>query len=79
MKGNPIKSSVNDIAQSFITNTKALCIKELDLSKCQINSEHITKDFIAMIKHEFCTLKVLNLRDNMIKVKEAEKILESLK
>jgi Ran GTPase-activating protein (RanGAP) involved in mRNA processing and transport len=32
-----------------------------------------------MIKSEFCTLRVLNLRDNFIKLKEAEKILEALK
>jgi len=44
----------------------ALCLKELDISKCQISTEHITKDFIQMLKSEFCTLKVLNLKDNQI-------------
>jgi hypothetical protein len=34
LKGNPIKSGITEIARSIIFNKKALCIKELDLSKC---------------------------------------------
>ena len=34
LKGNPIKSGIIEIARSFLHNRKALCIKELDLSKC---------------------------------------------
>lgn len=36
LKGNPIKSGISEIARSFLFNKKALCLKELDLSKCQI-------------------------------------------
>jgi hypothetical protein len=36
LKGNPIQGAVKEIAKSFVENKKALCIKELDLSKCQI-------------------------------------------
>lgn len=42
LKGNPIREGIIEIAKSFVENKKALCIKELDVSKCQIESEHIT-------------------------------------
>ena len=42
LKDNPIKEGVIEIAKSFVGNKNALCIKELDLSKCQLNCEHIT-------------------------------------
>ena len=32
-----------------------------------------------MIKSEFCTLKIISLRDNFIREKAAERILEALK
>ena len=34
LKDNPIKEGVIEIAKSFVGNKNALCIKELDLSKC---------------------------------------------
>jgi Ran GTPase-activating protein (RanGAP) involved in mRNA processing and transport len=67
LSGNVVKLAVEDIAQAFIQNTTALCLKELDMSKTQIDSDHITGSFYSMLKSEFCTLKVLNLRDNFIK------------
>lgn len=67
LKGNIVGSGLKEIAKSFVTNTKALCIKELDLSKNQIESEHVTQDCIDMITSEFCTLKTLSFRDNFIK------------
>ena len=36
LKGNPLKGSISEIAKAFDVNKKALCIKNLDLSKCQI-------------------------------------------
>ena len=60
-------------------NTNALCLKELDMSKTQIDSDHITPSFYQMLKSDFCTLKVLNLRDNFIKQTEAEHIVHALK
>jgi len=67
LKGNQVKEGVIEIAKSFKENRKALSIKELDLSKCQIEEQHITPEFEEMIKSNLCTLKVLNLRDNFIK------------
>ena len=67
LKGNIIREGIIEIAKSFVENKKALCIKELDISKCQIESENITKEFIEMITSPFCTLKVLSMRDNFIK------------
>lgn len=67
LKGNIIREGIINIAKSFVENTKALCIKELDISKCQIESEHITQEFTDMIKSQFCTLKSIGLRDNFIK------------
>jgi len=34
LKGNDIKSGLNEIASAFVKNTKALCLKELDITKC---------------------------------------------
>ena len=79
LKGNQVKEGVIEIAKSFVENKKALSIKELDLSKCQIESEHITPEFEDMIKSKFCSLRVLSLRDNFIKQVAGEQILEALK
>ena len=79
LKGNPIKEGVLEIAKAFIGNKIALCIKELDLSKCQIHSEDITSEFFTMIKSTYTTLKTLNLRENFIKPSAGEQILEALK
>ena len=68
-----------EIAKSFKENKKALSLKELDLSKCLIEEQHITVEFEEMIKSSLCTLKVLNLRDNFIKQTAAEQILDALK
>ena len=38
LSGNVVKSAVEDIAQAFILNTDALCLKELDMSKTEIDS-----------------------------------------
>lgn len=67
LKGNPIKEGLIEITKSFVENTNSLCIKELDISKCSIESDHITKEFIEMMKSPFCTLKTISLRDNFIK------------
>jgi len=79
LKQNPIRGGIVEIAKAFVHNTLALCMKELDVSKCFIESEHITSDFIRMIKSEYCTLKVLNLKDNFIKMRAAESIKDALK
>jgi Ran GTPase-activating protein (RanGAP) involved in mRNA processing and transport len=79
LKGNSIQGGIKEIARSFVENKKALCIKELDLSKNQIECSHITRDFIEMIKSPFTTLKTLSLRDNFIKTKAGEMIKEALK
>ena len=79
LKGNPIEGAVREIARSFVENKKALCIKELNISKCQIECKHITQDFLDMIKSPYTTLKTLNLRDNYLKAPSGEKILEALK
>jgi len=79
LKGNPIKGAVVEIARSFLHNKKALCIKELDISKCNIECSHITEEFLHMLRSEFTTLKSLSLRDNMIKYKAGEQIKEALK
>jgi len=67
LKGNKVGSGIKEIAKSFVQNTKALCIKELDLSKNALESEHFSKECFEMITSEFCTLKVLSYRDNFIK------------
>lgn len=72
LKGNPIKSAVSEIARSFLENKKALCLKELDVSKCSLEPAHFSEDFFKMLKSEFTTLKILGLRDNLIKQGVAE-------
>ena len=79
LKGNAIKGAIRDIAKAFDVNKKALCIKNLDLSKCQIECDHVTQEFIDMIKCQFTTIKTLNLRDNFIKWKSADQIKDALK
>tara|TARA_B110000285_G_C15130193_1_gene623055 strand:- start:1817 stop:2299 length:483 start_codon:yes stop_codon:yes gene_type:complete len=79
LKGNPLKGSIKEIAKAFDVNKKALSIKNLDLSKCQIECDHITEEFTDMIKSDFTTLKVLNLRDNFLKWKSADRIKDALK
>lgn len=79
LKGNPIQGAIREIAKSFLENKKALCIKELDLSKCSIDCSHITWEFLEMIKSPHTTLKTLSLRDNFIKTKSAEWIKDALK
>jgi hypothetical protein len=61
-----LKGSIQDIAKAFLGNKIALCIKELDLSKCSIQNHHLTQDFYDMIKSKYTTLKVLSLRYNFI-------------
>ena len=79
LKGNPLKKGLIEISKAFIENKNALCLKELDLSKCVLESEHLGDEFLRMIKSEYTTLKVINMRDNLIKHEMAEKILEALK
>jgi Ran GTPase-activating protein (RanGAP) involved in mRNA processing and transport len=79
LKGNPIGAAVREIAKSFIENKKALCIKELDLSKCSIECQHITSEFIEMIKSPFTTIKTLSLRDNFLKNRSGILIQDALK
>lgn len=79
LKGNPIKEGIIEITKSFVENTNSLCIKEFDISKCSLESDHITREFIDMIKSPFCTLKMVSLRDNFIKQPSAELIKEALK
>jgi Ran GTPase-activating protein (RanGAP) involved in mRNA processing and transport len=79
LKGNPIKEGVAEIAKSFVQNKKSLTIKELDLSKCQLECEHLTQDFFDMIRAPYTTLKVLSLRDNLIRCKGSEQLKDALK
>lgn len=79
LKGNPIQGAIREIASSFLQNKKALCIKELDLSKCSIECSHVTREFLEMIKSPYTTIKTLSLRDNFIKTKSAEWIKDALK
>ena len=53
-------------------------IKELDVSKCQIESEHITSEFIDMLKSQNSALTELYMRDNFIKQQAADQIKEAL-
>ena len=78
LKGNPIKSGVIDIARAFQQNTVALCLKELDISKCQISCKHITHEFLTMIRSPFTTLNSLSVRDNIIKYRGSELIRDAL-
>ena len=79
LKGNPIQGAVREIAKSFLENKKALTIKVLDLSKCNIECGHITREFIDMIKSPFTTIKFLSLRDNFLKNRAGEAIKDALK
>ena len=67
-----------EIAKSFCFNKKALCLKHLDVSKCQLTDEHITQDFCEMLSSPFTTLKFLSLRDNLIRYKASEAIKDAL-
>ena len=58
-----------EIAKSFLTNQKALSLKELDLSKCSLLCEHISEEFCEMIKNPLTTLRILNVRENIIRLK----------
>ena len=61
LKGNLIKNAVIEIARAFLTNKKALTLKELDLSKCGLLCEHIKSEFCEMLKCPYTTLRVLKL------------------
>lgn len=78
LKGNPIKEGVIEIAKAFNQNKKALCLKELDISKCQIQCQHITKEFVEMIKSPYTFLKTLSVRDNLIKYQGSQDIRDAL-
>lgn len=78
LKGNPIKSGVIEIAKAFQQNTVALCLKELDISKCQLTCKHITHEFLNMIRSPFTTLNSLSIRDNLIKYRGSELIRDAL-
>lgn len=56
LKGNEVKSGLNFLASAFITSKKSLYLKELDLSKCQLESEHISDVFVKSIKSTGCAL-----------------------
>jgi len=79
LKDNELKESISDIAKAFIGNQIALCLKELDISKCQISCDHITGDFLKMLKSKYTTLKTLNMRDNLIGYQSSEQIKDALK
>lgn len=78
MKGNPIKNGVIEIARAFKQNKVALCLKDLDISKCQLTCQHITQDFLEMIKSPFTTLTTLIMRDNLIKYRGSQLLMEAL-
>lgn len=79
LKDNLLKDSISDIAKAFLGNQIALCLKELDISKCQISCDHITSDFLKMLKSKHTTLKTLNMRDNLIGYESSEQIKDALK
>ena len=78
LRDNPIKKGMVEIAKSFCFNKKALCLKYLDVAKCQLTCEHITDDFTEMLASPFTTLKFLSLRDNLIRYKASEAIKDAL-
>lgn len=78
LRGNPIRTGLIEIAKAFSTNTKGLTMKELDLSKCQLTCQCITRDFVNMIKNPYNLLKSLNLRDNQIKYRGSQDIRDAL-
>jgi len=45
LMGNKLRSSVIEIARSFLSNKKALCLKELNLAKCELNCSHVVGEF----------------------------------
>lgn len=79
LKGNEVGSGLDEFAQSFVTSTRPLPLKELDLSKCELETEHITQGFIKMLRSPSFTLVSLSLRDNFLKQPEVEQMIESLK
>lgn len=78
LKGNPIKSGVVEIAKAFRQNTVALCLKDLDVSKCQLSCQHVTAEFLNMIRSPFTTLRTLSVRDNIIKYRGSQLIRDAL-
>lgn len=78
LKGNAIKSGVIEIAKAFRQNKVALCLKELDISKCQLSCQHITNEFLDMIRSPYTTLTSLSIRDNIIKYRGSQLIREAL-
>jgi hypothetical protein len=58
---------LRDLALAFLENKQALSLKELDVSKCMIEGEHLGEEFLSMLKSDYTTLKVISLRDNFIK------------
>lgn len=67
LKGNQIKGAVIEIARAFLTNKKALTLKEIDLSKCGLLCDHIKSEFCEMLKSPYTTLRILKLQDNLIR------------
>ena len=75
LKQNEIGQGVSEIAQAFDLNKRGLCLKNLDLSKCELDDKHITEQFLQMLSSPYSTLKNLNLRDNLIQYEGSGKIL----
>ena len=46
LKGNEIKKGIVDLARPFLEFKKPLSIRDLDLSKCHIESEHVTSEVL---------------------------------
>ena len=78
LRESQVRSGLTEIARSFAQNKKGLCLKSLDVSKCDIIDEHITAEFVEMLSSPFTTLKILNLRENLIRYEGSEKILAAL-
>ena len=75
LKENEIGHGISEIAQSFSSNKRGLCLKNLDISKCEFDDKHITDVFTSMLSSPYSTLKYLNLRDNFIQYEGSAKIL----
>lgn len=45
LRDNPISGGLVEISRSFCDNKKALCLKVLDISKCQLIDRDITSEF----------------------------------
>ena len=56
----------------------ALCLKDLDVSKCQLSCQHVTTEFLNMIRSPFTTLRTLSVRDNIIKYRGSQLIRDAL-